>query len=219
MIRQNPLRPAVSAQKPADHSLPTANTIPLNVHVNPVSSVRMASHLNGALHSGINMKPGGVLQRQIAVATDSGSRRRTDYSFSRMRSRAQPKFYPNLNPAAAISVDRSTILRLESFSSHYRLRRPDQHGALVPNSKYIFVKMINGEVRLHPQYRHPVLAEGNPVVYAGEVYFNNGSLEWWSNGSGNYRPDPDHAEQAEFPMEQFFTFEEILRGRQKDRLR
>src|SRR4051812_15494124 len=101
MIKQNPLRPGFSAQKPADHSLPKANTAPSNVRVNHVPSVRMASHLNGPLHPGINMKAGGMLQRQIAVATDSSSRRRTDYSLSRMRSRAHPKFYPNLNPAAA----------------------------------------------------------------------------------------------------------------------
>lgn len=65
---------------------------------------------------------------------------------------------------------------------------------------------------LHNTYRHPALAEGRPVHYAGEAYFNNGRLKWWSNGSGNYRPDAAHAEQAGLPMDRFFTYEEIMRG-------
>jgi hypothetical protein len=128
----------------------------------------------------------------------------------------QPRFYFNMNPAAAIPVDRSSIVRLEHFAESYRLRRPDQHGLLVPNSKYVFVRMTSGEIRMHPQFRHPVLAEGKPVLYAGEAYFANGNLSWWSNGSGNYRPDPDHALQANLPMERFFTHEDILRGKQKN---
>lgn len=120
-----------------------------------------------------------------------------------------------MNPSAAIAVDRSNIVRLEHFSDSYRLRRPDQHGLLVPNAKYVFVRMTSGEIRMHPQFRHPVLAEGKPVLYAGEAYFRNGTLDWWSNGSGNYRPDPEHALQADLPMERFFTYEEVLRGKQR----
>lgn len=127
----------------------------------------------------------------------------------------QPKFYPNLNPAAAaLKVDRKEIFRLEgSFDeSYYRARRGTDHGALVPNSKYVFVRLTSGQVLMHPHYRHPVLAHGQPVLYAGEAYFNNGRLDWWSNGSGNYRPDPDHAAQANLPMERFFKYEEVLKG-------
>lgn len=130
----------------------------------------------------------------------------------------QPRFYYNMNPSAAVNVDRSNIVKLEHFSESYRLRRPGQHGLLVPNAKYVFVRMTTGEIRMHPQYRHPVLAEGKPVLYAGEAYFSNGSLDWWSNGSGNYRPDPDHALQADLPMERFFTYEEIIRGKQRNRV-
>lgn len=68
---------------------------------------------------------------------------------------------------------------------------------------------------MHPQFRHPVLAEGKPVLYAGEAYFRNGNLDWWSNGSGNYRPDPDHAVQADLPIDRFYTYDEILRGKQR----
>lgn len=131
----------------------------------------------------------------------------------------QPRFYYNMNPSAAITVDRSNIVKLEHFSDSYRLRRPDQHGLLVPNARYIFVRMTSGEIRMHPQFRHPVLAEGKPVLYAGEAYFRNGNLDWWSNGSGNYRPDPDHAVQANLPMDRFFTYEEILRGKQQSSFR
>jgi hypothetical protein len=50
------------------------------------------------------------------------------------------------------------------------------------------------------------------VLYAGEAFFNNGKLQWWSNGSGNYRPDPEHAAQAGLPVEQFYPYDEILKG-------
>lgn len=127
----------------------------------------------------------------------------------------QPKFYPNLNPAAAaVKADPSEFLHLEgSFDqSYYRVRRGSDHGQLVPNTKYIFVRTMEGGVVMHQRYRHPVLAQGKPVLYAGEAYFNNGKLDWWSNGSGNYRPDSEHAQQAALPMERFFTYEQVLKG-------
>jgi hypothetical protein len=130
----------------------------------------------------------------------------------------QPKFYPNLNPAAAaVKADPAEFLRLESSfdNSYYRIRRGIDHGLLVPNTKYIFVRTMEGGVVMHQRYRHPVLAQGKPVLYAGEAYFNNGKLDWWSNGSGNYRPDSDHAQQAALPMERFFTYEQVLKGNHK----
>jgi hypothetical protein len=125
---------------------------------------------------------------------------------------SQPKIYPNLNPAAAMPVEREQIFYLDSFFDQFRLHRTKQHGHFVPNSKYIFVRMSGGETLLHPTYRHPAIAEGRPVLYAGEAYFDNGRLQWWSNGSGNYRPDAEHAEQAGLPMDQFYPYEEILKG-------
>jgi hypothetical protein len=130
----------------------------------------------------------------------------------------QPKFYPNLNPAAAaLKADPGEFMRLESAfdASNYRMRRGGDHGILVPNSKFIFVRTMDGETVMHQRYRHPVLAQGKPVLYAGEASFNNGKLDWWSNGSGNYRPDSDHAEQAALPMERFFTYEQVLKGANK----
>lgn len=131
----------------------------------------------------------------------------------------QPKFYPNLNPAAAaLKADPGEFLRLESSfdDNYYRIRRGGDHGLLVPNTKYIFVRTMDGDVVMHQRYRHPVLAQGKPVLYAGEAYFNNGKLDWWSNGSGNYRPDSDHAEQARLPMERFFTYEQVLKGANRE---
>jgi hypothetical protein len=126
-----------------------------------------------------------------------------------------PKIYPNLNPAAAIPVDRDQIFRMRSFADNYRMSRGKEHGQYVPNSRFVFVTMPTGETLLHPRYRHPVLAEGKPVLYAGEASFNNGRLEWWSNGSGNYRPDVGHAAQAGLPMDQFYAYDDILKGAHK----
>lgn len=126
---------------------------------------------------------------------------------------AHPKTYPNLNPSAAVQVDRDQIFRLRSFADNYRMNRGREHAQYVPNSRFVFVTMPDGATLMHQRFRHPVLAEGRPVLYAGEAFFNNGRLEWWSNGSGNYRPDPDHARQAGLPMDQFFSFEDVLTGK------
>jgi len=125
---------------------------------------------------------------------------------------SQQKYYPNLNPSAAVPVKKSEIFTLHDFFGNYRLKRGGEHGQYVPNMKYIFVRTADGETLLHPRHRHPAIASGKPVLYAGEAYFNNGTLEWWSNGSGNYRPDAGHAEQAELPMERFYSFDQILKG-------
>jgi hypothetical protein len=117
----------------------------------------------------------------------------------------RPKIYPNLNPAAAIPVDREQILRLRNFADIYRMNRGKENGQYVSNSRFIFVTMMSGEMLMHQRCRHPAL-------YAGEANFNNGRMKWWSNGSGNYRPDADHAAQAGLPMDQFYPYEDILKG-------
>jgi hypothetical protein len=122
------------------------------------------------------------------------------------------RVYPNLNPAAAIPVERDQIFRLNSFFDNYRLFRGKERSQYVPNSRYVFVRTTEGETLLHPRYRHPAIAEGHAVLYAGEAQFDNGKLQWWSNGSGNYRPDAAHAAQAGLPMDQFHPFEDVLRG-------
>jgi len=124
----------------------------------------------------------------------------------------QPRVYPNLNPSAAIPVERDQIFRLNSFFDNFRLFRGKERAQYVPNARYVFVRTTEGETLLHPRYRHPAIAQGRPVLYAGEAQFENGKLQWWSNGSGNYRPDPAHATQAGLPMEQFYAYEDVLKG-------
>lgn len=109
-------------------------------------------------------------------------------------------------------VDRDQIFKLRSFADIYRMSRGKEHGQYVPNARFTFVKLTSGETLMHQRFRHPVLAEGHPVLYAGEANFDNGRLQWWSNGSGNYRPDPDHAAQAGLPVDQFYTHDAILKG-------
>ena len=125
------------------------------------------------------------------------------------------KFYPNLHPGAVESVDPGNVFQLNNFSNQYRLRRKNSHGINVPNQQYNFVRTREGEMLLHARYRHPSIAEGKQVLYAGEVFFNNGQLEWWSNGSGHYQPDAEDAEQASLPMDHFFSYQQIIKGEHK----
>ena len=128
---------------------------------------------------------------------------------------AATKLYPNLHPGAIEPIDRSNIFRLENFANQYRLRRVNSHGVNVPNQQYNFVRTRDGEMLLHARYRHPSIAEGKQVLYAGEIFFNNAQLEWWSNGSGHYQPNADDAVQANLPMDQFFSYQQIIKGEHK----
>ena len=122
------------------------------------------------------------------------------------------KFYPNLHPGAVEPVNPENIFRLDSVADRYRLHRQHTHSVNVPNQQYNFVRTREGEMLLHNRYRHPSIAEGKQVLYAGEVYFNNGNLEWWSNGSGHYQPGADDAEQASLPLDRFFSYQQIIKG-------
>jgi hypothetical protein len=122
------------------------------------------------------------------------------------------KFYPNLHPGAIEPVNPSNIFRLNSFADQYRLHQVDSHGVNVPNQQYNFVRTREGEMLLHNRYRHPSIAEGKQVLYAGEIFFNNGRLQWWSNGSGHYQPSADDAGQANLPMENFYSYQQIIKG-------
>ncbi len=129
------------------------------------------------------------------------------------------RFFPNLHPGAVERVEPSSIFRLESFTDQYRLRKVDSHGVSVPNQQYNFVRTAEGQMLLHSRYRHPSIAEGRNVLYAGEVFFNNGKLEWWSNGSGHYQPDVEEAVQASLPLDNFYSYQQIIKGEHKQKQR
>ena len=125
------------------------------------------------------------------------------------------KLYPNLHPGAIEPVDRTNVFRLRNFAGQYRLHRQNTHGVNVPNQQYNFVRTRDGEMLLHNRYRHPSIAEGKQVLYAGEIFFNNGTLQWWSNGSGHYQPYAEDAEQANLPMDHFYSYQQIIKGEHK----
>ncbi|HEV3468421.1 MAG TPA: hypothetical protein VG148_03815, partial [Pyrinomonadaceae bacterium] len=125
------------------------------------------------------------------------------------------KIYPNLHPGAVERIDPGSVFRLTSFTDQYRLQKTGSHGVYVPNQQYNFVRTQAGEMLVHNRYRHPSIAEGHQVLYAGEVFFNNGKLEWWSNGSGHYQPDAEDAKQAALPMDNFYTYQQVIKGEHK----
>ena len=125
------------------------------------------------------------------------------------------KFFPNLHPGAVESIDPNNVFRLNSFANQYRLHKPSSHGVNVPNQQYNFVRTREGEMLLHNRYRHPSIAQGKHVLYAGEIFFNNGQLQWWSNGSGHYQPNADDAVQANLPMDHFYSYQQIIKGEHK----
>jgi hypothetical protein len=127
------------------------------------------------------------------------------------------KLYPNLHPGAVERVEQDSVFKLSNFADQYRLRKTQSHGVYVPNQLYNFVRTSEGQTLLHNRYRHPSIAEGRQVLYAGEAYFNNGKLEWWSNGSGHYQPDSDDAQQAALPMDQFYSYQQVIKGEHKRR--
>ena len=85
----------------------------------------------------------------------------------------QPKIYPNLNPAAALPVDREQIFRLRNFADTYRMNRGKEYGQYVPNSRFVFVTMMSGETLMHQRYRHP---DGRRVTVAPQARWTEEDL-------------------------------------------
>ncbi|MFL6656716.1 MAG: hypothetical protein ACJ8GW_01490 [Massilia sp.] len=123
----------------------------------------------------------------------------------------QTRLYQNLRPLAQPDTKREEIFTLQQQFGTYGMRGRGGRGHYVPNARYVFVRTQSGETLMHPRLRHPVLAQGAPVMYAGEAYFESGALRWWSNGSGHYRPDPEHAPQAGLPLDKFRTWDDVIR--------
>jgi hypothetical protein len=125
--------------------------------------------------------------------------------------RGQPRLYPNLRPVALKPGEMDAAYVLQHWYGHFSLRAGAGCGQYVPNARYLFVRTAQGATLVHPRMRHAALADGKPVLYAGEAFFESGSLRWWSNGSGHYRPDPGHAEQAGLPRNLFRTWDDVIR--------
>jgi hypothetical protein len=186
----------ISARHDASHVVHTPRPPAVSPpHMNTVQAKPIHNHI----HQTIVTLPRPAIQRAALQRLKSAVVQAT-------------KYYPNLHPGAAVPVDRSNIFSLDSFANQYRLHRAGTHSVNVPNMKYNFVRTREGQTLLHNRYRHPSLAEGQQVLYAGEVFFNNGKLEWWSNGSGHYQPDADGAEQANLPMDYFYSYQQIIKG-------
>ena len=180
--------------------------------LNPQAVPKLNSHSKAiqAMKSAVN-KPGPSVK---APARQLVQRKSTIQCFQSRVVQAI-KLYPNLHPGAIEPVDTSNVFRLSNFAGQYRLHRRHSHGVNVPNQQYNFVRTREGEMLLHSRYRHPSIAEGKQVLYAGEIYFNNGILQWWSNGSGHYQPYAEDAEQASLPMDRFFSFQQVIKGEHK----
>lgn len=189
------------AVRPQTPLTPRPKTAPKTVQQKP-AAVRPPSF--AAVHVPKAVVPVRVVQRTPARAGRAGVVQAI-------------KVYPNLHPGAVERVEPGSVFKLESFTDQYRLRKTDSHGVYVPNQQYNFVRTVEGQMLLHSRYRHPSIAEGRQVLYAGEAFFNNGRLEWWSNGSGHYQPDSDDAGQAALPLDQFFTYQQIIKGEHKRR--
>jgi hypothetical protein len=129
-----------------------------------------------------------------------------------VQAKSAQRIYVNLRPLPAMDVNRDEIGTLQAFFGEYRLTRPNLRGQLLPNSRFIFVTELSGQIRMHPRYRHAAIAEGNAVLYAGEAEFQHGKLLWWSNASGSYKPDRRDAQQAGLPLDSFITREQHLTG-------
>jgi hypothetical protein len=125
--------------------------------------------------------------------------------------RLQPRVYPNLRPLAMPAERPSDIYTLQAWHGNYGMRGEGGRGLYVPNARYLFVRTLEGQTLVHPRLRHAVLSRGEPVMYAGEAYFESGTLRWWSNSSGHFRPDPEHAPQAGLPLELFRTWDDVVR--------
>ena len=56
---------------------------------------------------------------------------------------------------------------------------------------------------------HPFLANEKPALYAGEIEFNDAQqIVRWSNLSGTYQCDPNHAHQTGLAIEKFWSLEQ-----------
>lgn len=99
----------------------------------------------------------------------------------------------------------------------FQVRQADRGVMVRPNGTYNFVR-VAGETRARAQTLisskagHAAIAGGRPVLYAGTVRFDNGSLDWWSNYSGTYQPIAAFRAQASLPEDRFMPWQKLQMG-------
>jgi hypothetical protein len=110
------------------------------------------------------------------------------------------QLFRNLFPE---DVGRSANFALEQRGSQFFLRGPN--GRLIrPSGSYNFVTNRHGSVVLSRSGAHFEIASGDAVRFAGEIRFTaKGQLDFFTNASGHYRPDPTFAFQSGLPLERF----------------
>jgi hypothetical protein len=206
--RNHAATPNARATAPARKAPPTLNPPHAHTNVRPASVARPNANVAHA-------KPHALPDARAGHANSPRVLQRTKAKPAVSRVVQAIKLYPNLHPGAVERVETDSVYKLSNFADQYRLRKTQSHGVYVPNQLYNFVRTSEGEMLLHNRYRHPSIAEGRQVLYAGEAYFNNGKLEWWSNGSGHYQPDSEDAQQAALPMDYFYSYQQVIKGEHK----
>jgi hypothetical protein len=99
----------------------------------------------------------------------------------------------------------------------FQLETADRGLRIKPNGTYNFVR-VHGTTRndahtfVSNKASHAKLAGGRPVLYAGTIRFDNGSLDWWSNYSGTYQPIAAFRQQAQLPGDRFVPWQRLQMG-------
>src|SRR5262249_12748861 len=63
--------------------------------------------------------------------------------------------------------------------------------------------------------KHHELSEGSSLLFAGEVQFNDGRVEWWNNQSGHFIPHPGFAHQVPLPIQKFIAIHVVEHRRHR----
>lgn len=89
---------------------------------------------------------------------------------------------------------------LRLHQGQYRVVNLDTGASTVANGGYVFVITVATPWRVLVGQRtnggHTAISRGSDVYYAGEIEFNNGILQRWTNSSGHYKPQANLHGQA-----------------------
>ncbi len=99
----------------------------------------------------------------------------------------------------------------------FRARSADRGLLTRPDGTYNFVRTqgtrrIDQRTLISAKSGHAQLSGGKPVLYAGTMRFNGGTLDWWSNFSGHYQPIAAFRDQAQLPTDKFVPWQQLQMG-------